>query len=81
MVGGMGSREMVSPGMTWAISRVLLYQCLTVTGIRLGVCREPHCFVLLDEISGGCMFPAVLGTLSAVLGTLTGSPLSLLMWL
>lgn len=74
---------MVAPGMTWGISRVLLYQCLTVTeeSDSAFVGGGAHCFVLLDEISGGCLFPVVLGTLSAVLGILTGSPLSLLMWL
>lgn len=25
---------------------------------NLSICQEPHCFVLLDEISGGCPFPA-----------------------
>lgn len=35
---------------------------------NMSIYQEPHCFILLDEISGGCLFPAALGTLSAVLG-------------
>ena len=55
----------------WGIGRVLLYQCLVMTEESLRICREPR-FVLLDEISGGCLFPAVLGTLSAMLGRWQG---------
>lgn len=74
----MGSRE-ASPSMTGvSIGRVLLYQCLVMTEESLRIRQEPR-FVLLDEISGGCLFPAVLGTLSAMLGRWWGL-LSLLMW-
>lgn len=48
------------------MSRVLLLRRLVMAGsIRVSV-RSP--VVLLDEISGGCLLPAALSTLSAVLG-------------
>lgn len=68
----MGSREMVPLEMTWGISRVLLYQCLVMTEESEYLSGVPL-FCLLDEISGGCLLPAVLGTLSAVLGRWQGS--------
>lgn len=68
----MGAGEQGSfPQDDWGIGRVLLYQCLVMTEESLRICREPR-FVLLDEISGGCLFPAVLGTLSAMLGRWQG---------
>lgn len=38
----------------------------------LWICQEPR-FVLLDEISGGCLLPAVPCILSAMLGRRQGS--------
>lgn len=54
------------------ISRVLLYLCRVTTG-RIGV-RVQNPFVLLDEISGGCLVSAALfgQHLSAVLGPVVG---------
>lgn len=40
---------------------------------NLSICQEPHCFVLLDEISGGCPFPAAPQHIVSSAGEVGGS--------